>query len=93
MEALMNLKCREHVMVKLENCNTFMVKLAGITKEPYFCGKDVCMVSLLQVKKFPNHNKEPQWQHQRLQHLNLTKTMPPSSTTEPIPSLDRRSRR
>ena len=42
MNALIDLtKCREYMTVTLDEKN-YTVKLAGTTKYPYFCGKDLC---------------------------------------------------
>ena len=44
MEALMNLnECREHLTIKFNNVD-HIIRLAGTIHEPYFCGKDVCML-------------------------------------------------
>lgn len=44
MNALINLKdCKEHMIVTL-NDKDQQIKLAGTIDDPYFCGKDVCMV-------------------------------------------------
>ena len=44
MEVLMNLnECREVMKVKVDD-RVYLVRLAGTTEEPYFCGKDVCEV-------------------------------------------------
>jgi len=44
MDALINLKdCREYMTVQVNNEN-HKVRLAGTLEDPYFCGKDVCIV-------------------------------------------------
>lgn len=44
MEALMNLnECREVMKIVVDG-KAHLVRLAGTTEEPYFCGKDVCDV-------------------------------------------------
>jgi prophage antirepressor-like protein len=44
MNALINLKdCKEYMVITLNN-KDHQVKLAGTIDDPYFCGKDVCIV-------------------------------------------------
>jgi len=44
MNALINLKdCKEYMTIKLNN-KDHHIKLAGTIDDPYFCGKDVCVV-------------------------------------------------
>lgn len=44
MNALINLKDRREYMTITLNNKDHQVKLAGTVDDPYFCGKDVCIV-------------------------------------------------
>ncbi len=52
MNALINLKdCREYMTITINN-KDHQIKLAGTIEDPYFCGKDVCIVlGYVDVKK------------------------------------------
>lgn len=52
MDALINLKDCSEFMTLTFNGKTHLIRLAGTTEEPYFCGKDVC--TLLEYSNVKN---------------------------------------
>lgn len=55
MNVLVNLNdCKEFMVIKINNQN-HQIKLAGSTDDPYFCGKDVCVVLGYDVPKMALH--------------------------------------